>query len=244
MSSAGKVSIIIPVFNAAKTVEHSLLSSVNQTYANKEIIVVDGQSTDGSLEIIKRYSDSLVHLISEKDSGVYSAINKGIALSTGDWIYILGADDYFSDDWVLSKMTAAVDDECMLVFGNVINEGATNRAVRNKHISALNKALYWRNTLHQQSVLYNKKLFRAFRFDENLKVLADYDFHLFLLSSEVKFKYIDLNVAHCTAHGLSKQFEWSLYKEELTIKRNRLPGQLYLLNTIWVRVKYLIKKAS
>jgi len=244
VSSNAKVSVIIPVYNAQATIARALQSIIEQTYSDKEIIVINGLSTDGSLEIIHQFAPQITHIISEKDNGVYSAINKGLKLCSGDWVYILGADDYISDDSIIAKMMSDVGEEKMLIFGNIINEKIENRAVPRKHISTFDNFLYWRNTTHQQSVFYHKNLFRAFKFDETYKVLADYDFHLFLLNSEAESKYINLDVAHCTAGGLSKQFVWNLYREELKIKKNRLPTWAYFLNVLLVRIKYLIKRIS
>lgn len=236
------VSIIIPVYNAERTLQRALDSAIEQTYSHKEIIVIDGASTDESTLIIEANRAHIAYSVSEKDSGVYSAINKGIDKAKGDWIYILGADDFLADKTVLENVIQNISPENELVFGNVKNENVRHRLVPALHISEFGKLLYWKNSLHQQSVFYHRSLFSDFRFDEKLKVLADYDFHLLLLKKKIPYSKIDEVIAHCEASGLSKQFGWSLYEEELLIKRKRLSPLLYLVNVPFVMMKFLRKK--
>ena len=90
-----KITIITVVYNALNHVEDTLKSIFEQDYSNKEIIIIDGESTDGTLELISKYQDNIDHLISEKDNGVYDAMNKGIKLSNGNWICFMNAGDIF-----------------------------------------------------------------------------------------------------------------------------------------------------
>ena len=93
-----KFSIITPVFNAAQTLEKTILSVIEQTFdAELEYIIIDGGSTDGSLEIIDRYRDRISLVISEKDKGVYDAMNKGILNATGDVVGIINSDDWYNE---------------------------------------------------------------------------------------------------------------------------------------------------
>ncbi|HEY1007401.1 MAG TPA: glycosyltransferase, partial [Sphingobacteriaceae bacterium] len=87
-----KLSVITIVFNNARDIERTILSVLNQTYGNIEYIVIDGASTDGTLEVIKRYEDRLI-LKSEKDKGIYDAMNKGLALATGDYVLFMNSGD-------------------------------------------------------------------------------------------------------------------------------------------------------
>jgi putative colanic acid biosynthesis glycosyltransferase len=236
------VSIIIPVYNAERTLQRALLSAIHQTYPFKEILVIDGASTDKSLTIIREYESQLAFTVSEKDSGVYSAINKGIDHAQGDWIYILGADDTFDNDEVLQSVMNSRLPESKLLYGDVKNEHVSHRLVPSLHHSSFSSRLKWKNTLHQQGAFYHRSLFKEFRFDERLKVLADYDFHLKLWKEQVTAQRIDAIVAQCEAGGLSKQFNWPLYKEELAIKKRRLSFLPYLLNLPLVVLKYWRKK--
>ena len=93
MSAHPKFSIITVVYNNVRDIEHTLKSVVNQSYDHIEYIVIDGQSTDGTLEIIQKYRDKITVLLSEKDKGIYDAMNKGLALATGDYVLFLNSGD-------------------------------------------------------------------------------------------------------------------------------------------------------
>lgn len=236
-----RVSIIIPVYNAASTLARTLQSVVDQTYASRELIIIDGLSTDGSADILKTFSRDIQVLISERDTGVYQAINRGIDRATGEWILILGADDYLAERDVLQKcLTTQTGSD--LILGNVLHEGASNKLVPEVYHNKMTTALYWRNTMHQQGVLYQRRVFENFRFDETCKVLADYDLHLKLLEDHASYHKVEVTIAKCSAGGLSKRFKAGLYREELKIKRTRLSPFIYLINIPWVWLKFLLKQ--
>ncbi len=236
-----KVSIIIPVRNAEATIGGCIDSVLSQTYQNKELILVDGLSDDETQNIVQKYIGKIACYLREKDNGIYNAINKGIGQCKGDWIYILGADDCFADLEVLEKIFALLHSDVAIIFGNVRNENAKNRLVSSIHKSTFSDMLLWKNTLHQQGVFYHKSVFSNFLFCEELKVLADYDLHLKLRQEKSKFIAFDWTIAHCQAQGLSKQFGWSLYREELRMKRKRLSWWLFLTNIPVVMAKYVAK---
>src|SRR5690242_19224605 len=106
MTSAPKISIVTICRNSAKTIERTIQSELVQTYPNIEYIIVDGCSTDGTLDIINRYRSRIAKVISEADRGVYDGMNKGIALSSGEWIHLLNSDDHYVSNDALAKMAA------------------------------------------------------------------------------------------------------------------------------------------
>ncbi len=95
-----KVSVITVVFNGAGTIEQTIKSVLGQTYKNIEYIIIDGDSTDGTQEIVEKYGESIACFVSEKDNGLYDAMNKGISYATGDIIGIINSDDYYAVDAV------------------------------------------------------------------------------------------------------------------------------------------------
>ena len=99
-----KLSIITINFNDAKGLEKTIQSVINQTYKDFEYIIVDGASTDGSVDVIKKYSDSLTHWVSEPDTGIYNAMNKGTRMASGEYCLYLNSGDFFADDNVLEKV--------------------------------------------------------------------------------------------------------------------------------------------
>ncbi len=117
------ITIIIAVFNGAKTLQQCIDSVAQQTYPNKELIVIDGGSGDGTLDLLKENQEHISYWISEPDQGIYNAWNKGLAQTNGDWICFLGADDYFWDPLVLDKMVrqlALTSPDIRVVYGQVM----------------------------------------------------------------------------------------------------------------------------
>ncbi len=116
-----KISIITATFNSASTIEDSLLSVINQDYENKELIIIDGGSSDETLSIIEKYKSAVSIIISGKDNGIYDALNKGISLATGDIIAILHSDDFYIHNHALSKVIETfIAYKSDSVYGNLI----------------------------------------------------------------------------------------------------------------------------
>jgi len=105
-----KLTVITIVYNDVKHIERTMLSVLGQTYPNIEYVIVDGLSTDGTLDIIKKYQDKISKLISEKDKGIYDAMNKGLAAATGDYVLFMNSGDEFYANDTVAKVFAAADD--------------------------------------------------------------------------------------------------------------------------------------
>src|ERR1035437_2868268 len=99
-----KISIITVSFNSAKTISDTIESVLSQTYPDIEYIIIDGSSSDGSIELVKSFGNSISKFVSEPDNGIYDAINKGIRLATGDIVGILNSDDFFYDNNVIERV--------------------------------------------------------------------------------------------------------------------------------------------
>jgi glycosyltransferase involved in cell wall biosynthesis len=236
--------VIIPCFNAEATVQAAIDSVVSQTYSHKDLILVDGLSTDNTLAILKSNEANISLMISEKDSGVYDAINKGIKAAEGNIIFILGADDKLASDEILEHVAAHFTPEISMVYGHVRNIHIQNKAVPEVHSSSFSNLLYLKNTLHQQGCFYRKTLFEKELFNPEYKIFGDYDLHLKWFEEKILTYKLDQTIAICEASGLSKQVVWSLYKEELMMKRKRLSSALFLINCLWVPLKFIRKKIS
>ena len=236
------LSIIIPVFNGGKTLDSCLQSILSQTYNDYEVIVCDGQSTDDTLGILSKHADKVV-LSSVQDKGVYDAMNRGLNLASGDWIYFLGADDVLANSKVLDSVFSHDYQGVDLVLGMAKHENLSSKKVPVDYRSSLSSKTLWRNTVHHQSAFYHKSIFTDFRYNIEYKILADYHLNLRLLKSGARSFEIDEVIAVCDASGLSKQFNSSLYKEEIRLKSTVLSPTEMLVQRMWIWIKFLWKNS-
>lgn len=129
-----KASIITVCYNSKEFIGSAIQSVLSQTYSNIEYIIIDGSSTDGTIEIINNYSNKIAYFVSEPDKGIYDAMNKGLALATGDIVGILNSDDFYPNDEILSQVVAAfkANPDVDMVLGNVdfVHSSKLNKIIR------------------------------------------------------------------------------------------------------------------
>ncbi len=194
-----KISIISPIFNCANNIEKSIQSVLNQTYKNIEYIIIDGGSTDGTTEIIKKYETYIAYWCSEKDTGIYDAMNKGISKSSGDWLYFLGSDDYLINSQVLYNISNYFNTEFKVVFGDVILPNKT--VIKSKF--SLNTLL--NNTICHQGAFYSKELFINWRYNIKFKIMGDYELNLIIYLKKLKVKRVNMIIAFYSTNGISSK---------------------------------------
>lgn len=209
-----KVSIVTVCLNAANVIERTILSVLSQTYTNIEYIVIDGGSTDGTVDIISRYQDRIAHFISELDKGIYDAMNKGVDLATGEWINFMNAGDCFVNENVIANVVPALQDGHDVVFGNTI--------MVNGRQMKLNKGQLFSDRfpkIGHQSSFVKTSLMKNSHYNTKYIISADFDF-LYKLYKEGKyFFYIDTEVAIYNMDGTSSNHRELLYREHCEIKR-------------------------
>lgn len=192
-------SIIIPTYNSERTIESCLRQIFHQTCSDFEVWVIDGQSTDKTIQILQIYQAQYpnFHFLSEEDNGIYDAMNKGISLAVGEWLYFLGSDDLLYNASVLEKVRAILElSDSRVVYGDVLIDGhagwAESGTVYDGYFD-IQKLLY-KNICHQ-SIFYHSSIFNQYGYyNIHYPICADYDYNL-LLSSKTKFKYINLIIA-------------------------------------------------
>lgn len=234
--NAPLVSVITVVFNGERYIEETILSVINQTYSNVEYIIIDGGSTDKTLDIIRKYDSTIDCWISEKDEGVYNAMNKGIDISRGEWLYFIGADDYFLVNKSLEDIPFADLSMYLAISGGVVYEGAKYV------ISSFSNKMFLHNTLHHQATFYSKKLFLAFQYDEEFKIVADYELNLILfLHHRKKVKFIKNIICFCRLDGLSLKYANEAHKEMNKVRRKHFCffNNILLGTLLWVKVMLL-----
>jgi|GEM_PF-667198 len=211
-----KITIITPTFNTGETIETALLSVANQTYKNIEHIIVDGASKDKTVPTIRKYQKKYknIRLLTEKDSGIYHAMNKGMDIATGDWLYFMGADDTFYNNRVLTELfEEGLFQEEQVVYGNVIIKGDAPWAKDNSIYDGpftLEKLFRW-NICHQ-SILYPRSIIKKVGYYETkYKVTSDWDYNV-RCWAKYKFTYVDKIIAFFTTGGKSSEAgDYSLY---------------------------------
>jgi glycosyltransferase involved in cell wall biosynthesis len=240
-----KISTILVCKNSVETISKSLQSLVDQTFKSCEIIVVDGNSTDGTKKFLQSFKKKIDHLIIEEDCGISEAFNKGLNKASGEWIYFLNSDDYLISNNILEKISLNLTTNCNFVIGkvNLINKhNKIEGEFGGKKINFNNMRYY--NVIPHQSTFINKILFNKINmFDENLKLSMDYDFY-WKNKSKLKIKLIDICVAYVTKGGISEKKFINLFKEYSIIQNKYNVNNLLLnkLNYFYRILKFFIKK--
>ncbi|WPU91640.1 glycosyltransferase family 2 protein [Mucilaginibacter sabulilitoris] len=212
------ISIIIPTYNAAHTLERCLSSIVNQTFSDMEVWLIDGISTDHTLDIVKRFQSRYagIHLISEQDKGIYDAMNKGIAYCKGDWLYFLGADDELYGSDVLEEVNRIMlSGGSRVIYGNVMmrghNQWNLNEVVFDGKYD-LDKIV--NTNICHQAIFYHKSIFSEFGlYNLNYITGADHDFNL-RCYARVPFTYADIIVANFHVGGHSTHVQDDEFHKE------------------------------
>jgi putative colanic acid biosynthesis glycosyltransferase len=240
MSPHPKISIIMPTLNCSDTVERSICSVITQTYENIEFIIIDGESTDITLDIIYDYESKIDCIISEKDSGVYEAMNTGVKNANGKWLYFLGADDVLYNNSTIDKIFGHNTDydEYYMLYGDVIYDNHI------RFSSNLNFKTNIINTVHHQSAFYNNILFNEFLYNPSYKIVADYELNFIVYSKKYPVKKLNEVIAKFSSNGLSKAWSEDEVLNMKTIRsgyigsiKNTLFYYLAVIN--YIRRKYL-----
>jgi len=221
------ITVVTVVRNGEKTLEETIQSVINQTYKNIEYIIIDGGSTDSTLDIIKKYEKKIDYWISEPDKGIYDAMNKGISIASGDYISLLNSDDYYELN------------TCEIIVNNINKTNADIYYGMMRIIDHYNKVIYiygWTvNMLHQymiahQTCFIKKDIYKVFKYSTNYISSGDYEYMLRLNKNKRKFYFIESILANYRTGGRSDSKIGKI--ETINIKK-----KYHLINTF----KYLLK---
>jgi glycosyltransferase involved in cell wall biosynthesis len=220
-----KVSIITVVFNNREMIKDAISSVLNQTYKNIEYIVIDGLSEDGTVDVIESYGAKITKFISEKDDGIYDAMNKGIALATGDIVGILNSDDFYIDDKVIEKIVKEFEDNKIdSVYADLIfvKPEELERTVRYYDSSYFNPEKFAYGWMPAHPTFFVKKWvydkYGVFRTD--LMIAADFDLLLrFLYTQKISYSYLQEVLVKMRLGGVSTSFKsiWVNNVEQLRV---------------------------
>ncbi len=204
-----KVSVITVCYNAVSTIEATILSLLNQDYENLEYLVIDGGSADGTVEVIKRYLPQIAHFVSEPDKGMYDAINKGIALASGEVIGLLHANDCLADQGVISTVVHTLrDTKADAVYGNLNFYSGNGRLVRRWKSAACNRLLLETGWMPPHPTVYIKKniFLKHGNFRLDFSTAADYELILrFFYRHKIKTVHVNRVFVKMLTGGISNK---------------------------------------
>lgn len=207
------LSIITVVYNGEKTITPTLLSVQSQLTA-LQYVVVDGGSRDGTLALLHRWSDLIDIFISEKDEGIYDAMNKGARLACGEWLFFLNSGDVLHSATALGDLLREVPENVGIVYGDIylLQSGKLKRQSINPR-----KYLFKNMICHQSFAVRRNTLIKLGGFDCHYRIFADKDFLLKALQSGVKFLHKPICVAIYDETGVSSVLSWSHLLEKIQV---------------------------
>lgn len=237
------VSIVTVVYNNVSETEKTILSVLDQTYENIEYIIIDGGSTDGTVDIIKKYDKRISYWISEPDKGIYDAMNKGIDKTSGEWINFMNAGDSFYNDTVVEDIFISFNDNPDIIYGDTaLCYEWVNVITAPLDLSEIQESM----PLCHQSIFVRNSLMKKYKFNTHYKVSADYDFLLKVYNDRYNFKYIPLCISSFDyTEGVSKRNRALLRAESAKIAGKKFDYKWkykLFVNTITYSLMSLIYK--
>jgi len=246
------ISIVTVVFNGAVTLEQTIRSIMEQTYGNIEYIVIDGGSSDATIDILRQYDHVIDYWLSEKDGGIYDAMNKGIALCSGEYVGMLNSDDMFSDS---SALQAIVNRFCMekvdAVFSclNIVDKDNLKKTLRKYRVTTLNSALLRIGVMPPHPTFYCKKSCyeKGGIYKADYKIAADFEMLArLLIRQKISWSFLDKVTVTMRSGGMSNSGFLSSIKLNCEIiracKENGLyTNWLFLILKLPIRLLELIR---
>jgi len=239
MTDNTKFSIITVCYDAQDYIEECIQSVIQQNYQNVEYIIIDGKSTDNTMNIINKYGDHIDKVISEKDSGIFDAMNKGFKLSNGDIIYFLNSDDKFYSPDVLSNIVKqfTLNGKVQILSGkvkyfNVPKNSRINYLRENFSFKTKRDLLSKQNP--QQCIFARREVYNQIGFfDTNYKLCADYDWLLRAHNAQVNITCVEDIFAYSSCLGSTQTLHRTIFRETFKIifKNSSLGDFLFYCST-------------
>jgi glycosyltransferase involved in cell wall biosynthesis len=197
-----KISIVTVTYNAELIIEETLSSIISQDYKYKEIIIIDGKSSDQTLHKIRRFDESIHKIISENDDGIYDAMNKGLNLATGEFVIFMNAGDLFYKSTTLTDFFKSITKKDSIYYGDAIyiSDDKNNKIKRGGKFNRFRLA---KTNLCHQTVFYPKSTYEAQKYNTVYKLFADWDYNMRCFKKGIDFIYINNIIAYYDNSGLS-----------------------------------------
>lgn len=233
------LTVITVVFNGAATLEYTLCSVIEQTYDNVEHIIIDGGSTDTTLDILRKYDDRIDYWVSERDAGIYDAMNKGIALARGDYIGMLNSDDYFADPSALETIAArlsASNVDAVFSCLDIVDPANLARVLRRYRISSFSPFMLRIGVMPPHPTFYCRKSCyeKAGLYRTDYHIAADFEMLArLLLKHHITWEFIDETTVRMRSGGLSSsgiKSSWVVNREIIrACSENGLYTNMFML---------------
>ena len=218
-------SIITINFNNCDGLRRTIESVVNQTNADYEYIVIDGGSTDGSVDVIQKYSDRISYWVSEKDDGIYNAMNKGVRHAHGDYCLFLNSGDSFYDKHVLNKNLLS-DNKSDIVVGRLVSD-SDGMELFSPPSDDISMYYFYTSTLPHQASFIKTKLLKQYPYDESLKIVSDWKFFVeTIIFHHCKVGFIDVPIAKFDMTGISTSNASKTWDEKMKVLRQMFPDRV------------------
>ena len=219
-----RYSVITINYNNRDGLNHTIDSVICQTFKDYEYIIIDGGSTDGSLNVIKKNESYITYWVSEKDKGVYNAMNKGVTHAQGDYCIFMNSGDSFFDEYVLAKLSSYNNGEDIIV-GKVFNDKNIEISPRpNREISLYH---LYSGAIPHQGAFIKTALLKETPYDESLKITADWKFFIqTLILRDCSLKYVDDIIAKYDTHGISSMNPILMREEKELVLKSLFPKRV------------------
>ena len=197
------LTIITICYNIKDEIERTCESIVNQTWQDFEWIVVDGGSTDGTVDILKKYAYRIDKLISEKDKGIYNAMNKGIKLAHGEWLSFMNGGDCFAARDVLEKVFAGKEYDADVLYGNVKMFRTDGSIYIRTYPDKLSKRFFYKDIINHQASFIKRDLFNKYGlYNENYRIVSDWEKWIIFAYHKCKYEHLNMIITNFWRNGI------------------------------------------
>ena len=218
-----KFSIITVNYNHREGLIKTIQSVINQTYTDYEYIIIDGGSTDGSVEVIKEYSDRITYWVSERDKGIYNGMNKGILKAHGEYINFMNSGDTFFDEKTLSMVNHLMNNNDIIVGKDHNEDPKSHKTFQTILPKRISMVTFYLQTFPHQSTFIRRHLFYGSLYDETLKIVSDWKFFMNKVVYEnASVQILQFPICNREQGGLSA-FASKTLEERNQVLKNSLP---------------------
>jgi glycosyltransferase involved in cell wall biosynthesis len=235
-----KITIITVVFNGESVVERTIKSILNQTYKNIEYIIIDGASTDGTLSVITKHKEQISKVISEKDNGIYDAMNKGISFATGGYILFLNAGDEFFEENTMENIFKS-QENADVYYGDTVVVNSGREIVSNRRLKPPQnlswKSLQWGMVVCHQSFIVKRSL--CVSYDLSYKISADFKWMIEVLKKSKSIVNTNLTISKFLKGGASRKHLLRSLKERFAIMSYQYGFFSTLFNHIFITIRFV-----